>query len=193
MIETKVYTREEYLALEEAQKRRYDFFNGEIIDIEMGASEQHQIICLNLGSELRAALKSTNCRVMGTGMRVQTGNGLDTYPDVVVVCGESQYVEPKTGTGRDTLLNPIVLFEVLSKTTRDYDRGDKFLSYRTIPSLQEFVAVEQDRVFAEHFAKIKSGEWLLREYASLDDALALSSLGVSLSLKSVYEKTALAK
>lgn len=193
MIETKLYTRDEYLALEEAENRRYDFFNGEIIDIEMGASEQHQIICANALAELCRALQSTNCRALASGMRVRTGNGLDTYPDVIVVCGESQYLEPKTGTGRDTLVNPVALFEVLSKTSRDYDRGDKFLSYRSIPSLQDFVAIEQDRVFVEHFSKVKSGEWLLREYASLDERFTLASIGVSIALKSLYEKTSLAK
>lgn len=199
--ETKLYTREEYLALEEKEGRRYDFRDGEIIDaesygeiieIEMGASEQHQLICSNLIIELGGLLRGMNCRVMPSGIRVRAGK-LDTYPDIVVVCGESQYREPKTNTGRDTLTNPIVLIEVLSKSTRDHDRGEKFQAYRAIPTLQDFIAIEQDSVFVEHFAKLKAGEWLLREYASLDDNLPLSSLGVSLSLRNIYEKTDLAK
>lgn len=189
MIETKVYTRDEYLALEESEKKRYEFFNGEIFEIEMGASERHQIICTNLSGELRLLLRDVNCRVLASGMRVQTRDGLDTYPDILVVCGDSQYVEPKTDTGRDTLTNPIAIIEVLSKSTRGYDRTHKFQSYRTIPTLQEFVTVEQDRVFVEHFRKLNNGEWLLREYATLDASVPLDCLGISLSIKSIYEKT----
>jgi Uma2 family endonuclease len=192
MIETKLYTRNEYLTLEEAENRRYDFFNGEIIEIDMGASETHQIICANLAAQLLTALHSTHCRVLTSGMRVHTPNGLDTYPDIIVVCGSSHYVEPKTDTGRDTLTNPMMLIEVLSKSTRDYDRGDKFFSYRTIPSLQDFLTIDQARVFVEHFHKIKTGEWLLREFSDLNDSLTLSSLGVSITLKEIYNKTDLA-
>jgi len=191
MITTKLYTRNEYLALEESENRRYDFFNGEIIDIEMGASEKHQVICANLAAQLATALRTTNCRVMTSGMRVHSPNGLDTYPDIIVVCGTSEYLELKTDTGRDTLTNPILLIEVLSKTTRDYDRGDKFFSYRTIPSLQDFLTVDQEQVYVEYFHKIKTGEWLLREFSSLEESIMLSSLGVSISLKEIYDKTTL--
>ncbi len=192
MIETKLYTRNEYLALEESEARRYDFFNGEIIEIDMGASETHQVICANLVAQLLIALQSPHCRVLTSGMRVHTPNGLDTYPDIIVVCGSSHYVEPKTNTGRDTLTNPMMLIEVLSKSTRDYDRGDKFFSYRTIPSLEDFLTVDQERVFVEHFHKIKTGEWLLREFSNLDESLAFSSLGVSISLKAIYNQTGIA-
>ncbi|MCS7012041.1 MAG: Uma2 family endonuclease [Chloroherpetonaceae bacterium] len=172
-LEEKCYTCEEYLAFEEKEGRRYDFrdcqvmdakFYEETIEIETGASEQHQIICSNLIIELDRLFRETNCRVMPSGIRVQAGK-LDTYPDIVVVCGESRYREPKTNTGRDTLTNPIVLIEVLSESTRDRDRGEKFQAYRTIPTLQDFIAIEQDSVFVEHFTKLKEGKWLLCEYS----------------------------
>lgn len=184
--ESKTYTREEYLELEESEQRRYDFFNGEIIETEMGASEYHQMICSNLIIYLGASLRETSCRVLPTGMRIQTGNGLETYPDVLVVSGESEYSEPRKNTGRDTLTNPTVLFEVLSKSTRDYDRGDKFMAYRTIQSLTDFFAIEQGRAFVEHYSKIKTGEWRLREYQEMGETIALASLGIELALAEIY-------
>lgn len=190
--EKKLYAREEYLALEEKEERRYDVLDGEIIEIEMGASEEHQLIGSNLIVALGALLRQTACRVMPSGMRMHAGY-LDTYPDIVIICGDSQYREPKTGTGRDTLINPIVLREALSPAARDRNQGEKFQAYRTISSLHDFVTIEQERVFVEHFSKIKPHEWLLREYASLDDTFSLGSLGISLSLRDIYDKTDLAR
>jgi Uma2 family endonuclease len=200
--ETKTYTRDEYLALEEAEGRRYDFLNGEIIDgeiingeiinTEMGASKQHQLICSNIVIELGIQFKKTVCAVMASGMRVHT-NVVDTYPDIVVVCGEATYVEPPKNTGRDTLTNPIVLMEVLSKSTRDSDRGDKFVAYRTVSTLTDFLAIDQDRLFVEHFRKIQTGEWLLREYTSADEQITLASINAMLTLKDIYDKTELSR
>jgi len=175
-------TIEEYLAFERETETRLDYLNGETFAMT-GASHEHNVIVTNAVAALRPQLRSRGCTLYANDMRVRTPADLFTYPDLVVVCGERRFDDPR----RDTLLNPTVLLEVLSESTRDYDRGTKFTHYRMIPSLVEYVLVAQDGIHVEHFVRQASDRWLLTEIAGREQTLELSSIRCKLALRDVYE------
>ena len=138
-----------------------------------GASREHNLIATNVAGELRQRLRERTCEVYQGDMRVKVSpTGLYTYPDVTVVCGEPEFEDAEL----DTLLNPKVLVEVLSPSTADYDRGRKFIHYRRLPSLQEFVLISQDRALVEHYQ------------SALDGTLVLPSIQCELPLAEIYLK-----
>ncbi len=174
---------DEYLRRELEAEYKSEYFNGEIFAMS-GGSEAHALITLNVAAILRAALRGKSCRVYAADLRVRVSpTGLYTYPDVVAVCGERKFYEKQ----KDTLLNPTVIIEVLSKSTQDYDRGQKFEHYRTLDSLQEYVTIAQDRVHVEHHARQHDNRWLLTEMNAPDAVLHLPSLGCEIALTDVYE------
>lgn len=180
-------TPEEYLALERRSEHRSEYYGGEIFAMT-GASRKHNLIVVNIGSELRNRLKGRACETYTSDMRVHVpATGLYTYPDVVVVCGEPQLEDENL----DTLLNPVLIVEVLSKSTARYDRADKFTDYRSIPSFKEYMLVAQDEYRVEHYARQSDSRWLLTEYRSLEDAVLLVSLDCSLPLKEIYDRVSL--
>ncbi len=176
-------TAAEYLAIERKAETRSEFFAGEMFAMS-GASRGHNLISVNLSSALSTQLKDRPCEVYSTDMRVRVPSGLYTYPDVVVVCGEPRFEDD----GVDILLNPLVLIEVLSESTADYDRGTKFKHYRQIPSLREYVLVDQAAAQIEHFVLGHDGKWKLTELAGLDKMLTLDSIGCRIPLTEVYRK-----
>jgi len=177
-------TPEEYLAQERAAERKSEYFDGEVFAMA-GASPAHALIVTNVVAELRDKLRSRDCTVYSSDLRVKVGaTGLYTYPDVVVVCGEPQFDDEQ----EDTLLNPNVIVEVLSKSTQDYDRGGKFEQYRTIDSFAEYVLIGQDKPHVEHFARQPDGRWILTETNRLGDQIELPSISARLALADVYEK-----
>lgn len=180
------YTPEEYLALERNAEFKSEYLDGRIVAMT-GATMVHATITGNINAELRQRLRGGSCRAVASDMRVQTGAGRRyTYPDVVAVCGEPRFMD---GT-LDTLLNPALIVEVLSPSTEAYDRGEKFLHYRTIESLQEYVLVAQDRVLVERF--VRAGEfWTLSTLSDLDASLELTSVGCELPLREIYERVEL--
>ncbi|MGP0063977.1 MAG: Uma2 family endonuclease [Isosphaeraceae bacterium] len=174
-------TAEQYLALERKAQFKSEYCNGFIIAMA-GATKQHNTITLNLAAEIRSQLKGRRCAVYLTDMRVRvSATGLYTYPDVVAACGESQFEDDES----DTLLNPTMIAEVLSKTTEAYDRGDKFAQYRQLISLREYVLISQDKVLVERFTR-RENEWVLTEFRSLDDILPLESIGCQIALREIY-------
>jgi len=180
-------TPEEYLAQERRAEFRSEYFRGEIFAMS-GASREHNLIAGNLNAEARNQLRDRPCEVYQSDMRVKVSStGLYTYPDVVVVCGEPRFEDAEV----DTLLNPTVLFEVLSETTENYDRGKKFEHYRTLPSLQEYVLVAQDKCHVEQFTRQPDNRWLLWETGNLEGVLSLPSIGCELKLADVYAKVTL--
>jgi Uma2 family endonuclease len=180
----KRYSVDEYLALERASRDiKHEFLDGEIFAMA-GASEPHNLIAMNFASELRAALKSRDCRVYPSDMRVQCPTGLFTYPDVSVVCGPREFADDRN----DTLLNPLVIIEVLSPTTADYDRGRKFKNYQTIGSLREYVLVEQDQPSIDHIARQSDGRWLITSLTGLGAVLSLPALDISVPMGEIYAK-----
>jgi Uma2 family endonuclease len=178
------YTPEEYLELERSSEQKSEYNNGEIFAMG-GASARHALITLNIAAELRGQLRERACTVYSTDLRVRVSyEGLYAYPDVIVVCGEPKFTDNEF----DTLTNPLVIVEVLSPTTKNYDRGEKFEQYRKIEDLHEYLLAAQDRPHVEHYIKQRDGTWLLSEVESREAAVELPSLGCSLSLAEIYAK-----
>jgi Uma2 family endonuclease len=176
-------TAEEYLALERQASCKSEYFNGEVFAMS-GASRRHNLISLNVGAELRAQPKQRPCEVYTSDMRVKISRtGLYTYPDVVVVCGEPTFEDAEV----DTLLNPTLLVEVLSKTT-EVMTGGGFEHYRTLLSLQEYLLVAQEHCHIVHYTRQPDNTWLLAETYEMHDHLHLPSLGCDLVLSEVYAK-----
>lgn len=180
---TKTYiTPEEYLERERKAETKSEYFQGGIFAIA-GASRRHGCIVTNLVRELSESTRKRPCNVYTSDLRVATA-GLYTYPDVVVVCGEEKYIDAQL----DTLLNPTLIVEVLSDSTKDYDRGQKFESYRTLPSLREYLTVAQDKTHVEHYTKQPDQRWLSTEYSDPAARIRLDSIEVELLVSEVYEK-----
>ena len=181
--EKKRWTAEEYLEMERAADEKHEFYQGEIFAMA-GASYEHNLIVGNIAGELRNALRRRPCTVLPSDMKVRVAaSGLYTYPDVTALCGPPQFADSK----KDVLLNPGVIFEVLSTTTESYDRGAKFQQYRTIPSLAELAFVSQTKVLVEHFTRQEEGTWLLRERHA-GDQLQLRSLDCEIAVDEIYLK-----
>jgi Uma2 family endonuclease len=177
------FTVEQYLALERQADFKSEFCDGFIIAMA-GASRQHIIITGNLHADIHSQLKGRPCEAYMSEMRVRVNQtGLFTYPDVVAVCGEPRFLDDKG----DTLLNPTLIVEVLSASTESYDRGNKFMRYRRLESLREYILVSQDKVLVERFTR-QGDEWLLTEFRSLDDTLRLASIDCAVPLREIYAR-----
>ncbi|MEP7126250.1 MAG: Uma2 family endonuclease [Byssovorax sp.] len=181
--EKRIWTAPEYLAWERIQPTKHEFFQGEIFAMA-GATREHNLVVLNLGAELRNALRKKPYEVYPSDMRSKIpATGLYTYPDVIVVCGKPEFEDE----AHDTLLNPKVLVEVLSASSESYDRGKKFEQYRSIASLSEYVLAAQDQVLVEHFSRQPDGSWLLRE-ARAGGRITLPSIDCAIEVDEIYLK-----
>lgn len=177
-------TPEEYFAWEETQVERHEYIYGEVFPMS-GASRTHKVIADNLYFYLRMALAETECRGFTEGLRVQVEvGGRYTYPDLTVVCGEEQYLDAK----RQTLTNPTLVVEVLSESTKAYDRGEKLATYREVSSIQEIVLVRQDRREAEVYRREGTGRWSIEDVPA-DGTLELASVDATISMEDVYADT----
>ncbi len=176
-------TPEAYLILEREATTKSEYLNGQIYAMA-GASRAHNLIAGNIFGELRSQLRMRACETYINDMRVKVRpTERYTYPDVVVVCDEPHFEDAEL----DTLLNPTVLVEVLSPSTESYDRGEKFVHYRQVASLQEYVLVAQDSIRVEHYLR-QGTQWLLTEFSEQDDVLNFVSIGCALSLREIYAK-----
>jgi Uma2 family endonuclease len=176
-------TPEEYLALEREAEFRSEYYNGEIFAMA-GGSREHSIIIFNIGGEIYNQL-GDSCEGHTSDMRVKVSpTGLYTYPDVVVVCGDARY-EDDHG---DTLLNPTLIIEVLSPSTQDYDREEKFDHYQTIESLTDYLLVSQDKPRVEHFTRQENNRWLLETIKGREGVVELPSIGCRLALAHIYRR-----
>lgn len=178
-----VVTPAEYLRLERAATYRSEYFRGEIFAMA-GGSPQHSLIKSNVMGTLWSRLRGRPCRAYDSDLRIKCPTGLYTYPDASVICSELEFDDEQ----RDTVLNPTLLVEVLSKTTEAYDRGKKFDHYRTIPSLREYVLVSQNEPMIQRFLRNDDETWTLSAIANLDQSIPLRSIGIDLSLAEVYER-----
>ena len=173
----------EYLARERASESRSEFVEGEVFPMA-GASREHNLIAGNIYILLRTHLRGLGCEVYTSDMRVKVeASGLYTYPDVTVVRGTPRFEDANV----DTLLNPALIVEVLSESTEDYDRGEKFDHYRGIVSFTDYLLVAQDRHCIEHFVRSPHGQWIRRELTAADGVLEIPSFGCRLSMADVYE------
>lgn len=177
------YTPGEYLALERKSLTRNEYYRGEIFAMA-GASREHNLIAGNLNREIGNQILDRLCESYSSDMRVLVDEtGLYTYPDVIVVCGGPEFLDGET----DTLLNPTVIFEVLSESTEAYDRGAKFRHYRRIRSLKEYVLVAQDRMMVERYTR-QGDDWLLTEFSDPGQPLRLESIDCAIPLERIYAK-----
>lgn len=178
------YTPAEYLELEEKASYRSEYFEGEIFAMS-GGSTNHNRIMVSVAMMLATEFEEKPCEVFSADVRLLVqANGLYTYPDVIVVCSPIEYVEGRS----DTITNPIVIIEVLSKSTCDYDRGQKFERYRELASLQDYILIEQERVYIEHYHKLETGRWVLTLFNNPATILSLTSIEVSLPVSRIYHK-----
>lgn len=179
----KYITGEEYLETERKATQKHEYYQGEIFAMS-GASLRHNQIQMNFLGETRNYLKGKSCQVVGSDMRVHIpSNSLYTYPDAVIVCGKPQLLDNEM----DTLLNPTVIVEILSRSTQSYDRGDKFMLYRAIPSLKEYILIGSESVGVEQFIRQENDTWILKELKNSTEALHLPSINFTLPLSQLYE------
>ncbi|MFP4219347.1 MAG: Uma2 family endonuclease [Phormidium sp.] len=176
-------TAEDYLRWEVQQPTRNEYHNGEIVPMSGGTPAHNEIVSV-LNALLRLGLRGQPYSIFVTDQRLWIPQrNTYTYPDVMVT-GKPCQLQP----GRqDTVMNPIVLAEVLSPSTQNYDRGEKFVTYRTLDSVQDYLLIHQDRPQVEHYVKQKPQQWLLTDYEGLDVTLTLESLSLTLSLRDLYE------
>lgn len=173
-------SREDYLSLEKQGELKHEYYAGQVFAMA-GGTFRHARVAGNIYTSLAIALRGKSCQPMNSDMRVHTPSGLDTYPDVSVYCGEPELIDNER-----TLLNPLVIIEVLSPSTCDYDRGGKFAHYRSISGLQDYLLVDPDSVLVEHYHRLGRDEWHLQVHSNPTNVLSLAVLGVKLSIQELY-------
>ncbi len=184
-------TIEEYLEFENASEGKHEYYQGEIFAMwggeilaMSGPKIPHNIIAVNILSGLKQMLKGKPCRPFNSDQRIYIPlNTLFTYPDISIVCGD---IETKDDDEWN-ILNPAIIVEVLSPSTKSYDRGDKFKLYRDIPSLKEYILVDSKSLLVEVFRFNENGHWELEEYKSITDILHVKALEISIPLVEIYE------
>ena len=183
---TKRYTVDEYLELEEKAEFKSEFVNGDIIPMA-GATANHNILTAKFLARILLALEDLDYAVFMSDMRLlMPDQERYTYPDVMVVKGQPIFTDEKQ-TG---ITNPCLIIEVLSNSTGEYDRENKFKLYRSIPSFQEYILVEQTSYGVEQYAKQANGKWLLADYVGEDAVLKLESVDFEISLMDLYKRVA---
>ena len=178
------YTVEEYLSFERGSPTKHEYYAGTIY-ATTGASRRHVLIVSNLVRSLGNLLADLPCEVYSSDMRLKVNpTGLYTYPDVTIACGEPRFEDAEI----DTLLNPQVVIEVLSKSTIEYDRSEKFDHYRSVESITDYVLISQDSCHVEHRSRQANGEWRTVELSRTDTAVSLKSIGCELPLADIYRR-----
>lgn len=184
LTEQQDYSPEEYLALEEVADYKSEYIDGQIFPMT-GGSTNHNQIAGNFYAELNFAFKKLDYRVYMSDVRLWIAKRrIYTYPDVMIVAGEPEYFNNRT----DTITNPKVIIEVLSDSTKGYDKSGKFEAYRTLPSLSEYILIDQTKVHVEQFYKTGKKRWSFGEYDAEDEAIALNSVQFQISLNDIYNK-----
>lgn len=178
-----VITPQEYLSIERAADEKSEYIAGEMFAMS-GASRNHSFLVGDIFAQLLQQLKSRPCEVHASELRVRVTPATYTYPDVVVVCGEPQFEDSEL----DTLLNPTVIFEVLSPSTENWDRGGKFERYRRLESLQEYILVSQSEYLVEQRTRQSDSTWLLRELEGPDNTLQITTIGCTVTLREIYSR-----
>jgi Uma2 family endonuclease len=178
------FTEQEYLALDRASNVKSEYLDG-VIYAMGGASARHIQIVGNLVRELGNQLRDRPSVVYSTDLRVRVSRqGLYAYPDVVVVCGDPVFIDEEL----DTLTNPLLIVEVLSSSTKNYDRGEKFERYRSISTLKEYLLVAQEKLHVERYQRQDDDAWVLRETSNADDCIDLASVACRLPVAEIYLK-----
>jgi Uma2 family endonuclease len=183
----KYITEDEYLAMEEKALEKHEYYQGEIFAMS-GSKVPHNAIAGNLFITIGMHLKGKPCKPFNSDQRVYVEKtGLFTYPDLSIVCGKTE----TRNNDNWNLLNPAVIIEILSPSTKSYDRGDKFKLYRDLSSLKEYILVNSEAVGIEAFSINEQGFWELKEYNNSNDSLLIKTIQLSISMKDIYEDTEL--
>lgn len=183
-----LYTVDEYLQMERASEERHEYIDGHIVMMS-GESLAHDQICINLAGEIRTQLRGTPCQALSPNMKVRTRlhekhRGRFSYPDLTVVCGSPVFHDQQ----KDVLVNPVVIFEVLSPSTEWYDRSEKYARYRDeLESLTDYVLVAQGYPHIEHYTRRHDG-WLFGMARGLENRLDITNINCTLRLADVYER-----
>jgi len=188
------YTEDQYLSIEREADERHEYIDGQIY-VMVGESPERGAICTNLTAEIALQLRGTPCQAFAKDMRVRSGplprrrysqKGLYSYPDLVIVYGEVQFLDKN----RDVLINPKVIIEVSSPTTEAFDHSEKFRRYRTFnPSLTDYLIVAQNRPSVEHFSRQENGLWVIAaSVVELSESVHIASVDCALPLVEVYDR-----
>jgi Uma2 family endonuclease len=182
--QTRHYTPEEYLAIEEFSEFKNEYIDGQIIPMT-GGSTNHNKLAGNLYAALNFAFRQQDYEVFIGDVRLWIPERrIFTYPDVMIIAGEPEYLKNRT----DTIINPVVIIEVLSKSTQAYDRGEKLNAYRTIPTFQEYLLIDQTRIHVEQSYITGKKQGWFREYDDEDNSIALAAIPFEISLVDLYSK-----
>lgn len=182
--ETPYYSPQEYLELEVNSEIRHEYINGLIIPMT-GGTPNHNQLALNFSGTLNYLLKRQPYQVFVTDQRLWIpSRKIHTYPDIMVVKTPLEYQEGRT----DTLVNPVMIAEVLSKSTKGYDRDEKFAAYRTITTLQEYILIDQYTMHIEQYCKTDNNQWIFSEFTDGNINLNLASISCQMTLSDIYDK-----
>jgi Uma2 family endonuclease len=177
------YTVDDYFTVEQMSNVKHEYNNGEIFAMA-GASLRHNEITANVLTEFRGSLRGTNCGAYGSDLRILTPSGLYTYPDVSVICGEVQLVPDRA----DTAINPIVIVEVLAEATEEYDRGDKFVLYQSIPMLRHYILISQSEILIDHFVRTEEQEWRCQSLRNRNEILQISEPALAVQVSNIFRR-----
>lgn len=176
-------TPEQYLEMERASQEKHEYYRGEIFAMS-GASWKHNVIAKNMNTLVLPFLTKSPCNMFGSDLRIYIPeNSLYTYPDFSIICGKPETPDEE----KDNVTNPSVIIEILSKSTRDYDRGTQFHLYRSIKTLREYILIDSTSVCIEIYKWRPDNSWLLSEFKSLSDKFTISTIELTLFLKNVYQ------
>ena len=179
----KFISEQNYLEAERLATEKHEYFQGEIFAMSV-ASDAHNVISSNCMIDIGSKLKGKKCRPYGSDMRMNIPeNTLYTYPDLSVYCNKIETLDNE----RDTAKKPTVIFEILSKSTRNYDQGEKFTLYREIPTLKEYILIDSQKVKVYRHTKTSDSSWILTEFSSINDSFEIKSLEIEMNLIDIYE------
>ncbi|HEX8636678.1 MAG TPA: Uma2 family endonuclease [Pyrinomonadaceae bacterium] len=182
LTQTKKYTPAEYLALEEKAETKSEYWNGEIVAMS-GAAIEHQQIVANITEFLGAKIRG-RCRVFPSEMKVWVKRrDKFFYPDLTIICDAPEFYKKR----RDTIVNPRLIIEVLSKSTASFDRAEKFLSYQSLESLDEYVLISQEKPIIEQHIKRADGNWIYQATIGLESAVTFPSVQATLDTREIYD------
>ncbi len=179
----KFISEQDYIDTERLATEKHEYFQGEIFAMS-SASDAHNVISMNCSVDLGVKLKGKKCRPYGSDMRMNIPeNTLYTYPDLTVYCNEVETLDDK----RDTAKKPSVIFEILSKSTRNYVQGEKFALYSEIPTLKEYILIDSEKIKVIHHIKTDVLSWTFTEYISINDKFEIKCLELEMKLLDIYE------
>lgn len=178
---TQYFTPQQYLEMERKAEFRSEYFHGEIFPMSAGSLNHSRI----LSSSLYVQLRGRSCEIAGSNLRLQVSpDGLYTYPDILVFCGKPQFAD----SHNDMITDAMVIIEVLSPSTENYDRAFKFEQYRRLPSLKDYIVIAQDRIYLEHHTPQADRSWRLEEITDPAAVVSLNSIGCTFRVAEVYER-----